>query len=128
MFPRSVMATLVSIGNHSWKIISTKRNTNLTWDVFVWNDDLSSCIWSDFLKTALLLERLFLHASSEWLLQHKSYFLGVVIFSDQLLFLMSFLSRAVTFPQQLFFQNSYFIRAKLLSSSHFLRIGSCLGQ
>ena len=57
-----------------------------------------------------------------------SYFLGVVISSDQLLFLISSFSRAVASPQQLFFQNSYLIRAKLLSSSHFLRIGSCLGQ
>ena len=36
--------------------------------------------------------------------------------------------RTVTFSQQLFFQNSFFFRAKILQSSHFLRIRSPLCQ
>ena len=34
--------------------------------------------------------------------------------------------RTVTFSQELFFQNSFFFGAKILQSSHFLRIGSSL--
>ena len=41
---------------------------------------------------------------------------------------MSSFSRAVASPQQLFFQNTYFIRVKILSSSHFSKMGSFLGQ
>ena len=36
--------------------------------------------------------------------------------------------RTVTFSQELFFQNSFFFGAKILQSSHFLRIGSSLQQ
>ena len=36
--------------------------------------------------------------------------------------------RTITSSQQIFLQNSYFFRAKLLASSHHLRIGSSLGQ
>ena len=36
--------------------------------------------------------------------------------------------RTVTFSQQLFFQNSFFFRAKILQSSHFLRIRSSSWQ
>ena len=36
--------------------------------------------------------------------------------------------RTVTFSQELFFQNSFFFGAKILQSSHFLRIGSSLRQ
>ena len=36
--------------------------------------------------------------------------------------------RTITSSQQLFFQNSYFFRAKLLRSSHYLRIRRSLGQ
>ena len=36
--------------------------------------------------------------------------------------------RTVTFSQELFFQNSFFFGAKILQSSHFLRIGGSLRQ
>ena len=47
--------------------------------------------------------------------------------TEQLLFQSSCFFRASTFFWQLSFQNSYFFRAKLLPSSHHLRIGSSLG-
>ena len=36
--------------------------------------------------------------------------------------------RKTTFSQELFFQNSFFFGAKILQSSHFLRLGSSLRQ
>ena len=81
-----------------------------------------------FLKTALFLEKLLLHASSEWQSQRNNYFFGEVISSGQLIFLRSSFFRIVTYLQQLFFRNSYVFRAKLLPNSHLMRIGSSLGQ
>ena len=69
--------------------------------------------------TALVLEKL---------LRHNSYIFGAAISSEQLLFLRSSVFERVIFLQQLFFQNTYFFEAKLLLSSHVLRIGSSLGQ
>ena len=51
-----------------------------------------------------------------------------VTFSELLLFWGASFFRTVTSPLQSFFQNSYCFWAKLLPSSHFLRIGSSLGQ
>ena len=59
-------------------------------------------------KTVTYLERLFL--------QYSCSFWGAPS-SEQSLF-----------SKQLFFLKSYIFRSKLLPSSHFLRIGSCLGQ
>ena len=50
------------------------------------------------------------------------------ISSEQLPFLRSSFFRTITYSQQLFCQNSYFFRAKLLPSSHFLKIGSFFEQ
>ena len=62
------------------------------------------------------------------------YFDLIATFSEQL-FLQCYyffwgvsVIRTVTSSEQPFFQNSYFFRGKLLPSSHFLRIGSSLGQ
>ena len=68
-------------------------------------------------------------------LLQSNYFDLIAIFPEQLflqccyfIWGVSFF-RTVTSSQQPFFQNSYFFsRAKLLPSSHFLRIGSSLGQ
>ena len=91
--------------------------------------DFPSRICCDSFRTALLLEKLLLHTFSESLLRHNSYFFGAAISSGQLLFLRSFFFRKATYLQQLFFfQNNYFFRVKLLSSSHFLRMGNSLGS
>ena len=67
----------------------------------------------------------------------SSHFFRVNTSTQQLLFWGSyffitaaFLSffRTVTFSHELFFQNSFFFGAKLLESSHFLRIGCSLRQ
>ena len=67
----------------------------------------------------------------------SSHFFGVTTSTQQLLFRGSYFFitaaffsffRTVTFSQELFFQNSFFFGAKLLQSSHFLRIGSSLRQ
>ena len=65
----------------------------------------------------------------------SSYFLRVTTSTQQLLFGGSYFFRTAaifsffgtfTFSQELFFQNSFFFGAKILQSSHFLRIGSSL--
>ena len=63
----------------------------------------------------------------------SNYFDITVTFSEQLFLQNScFLLRSTFFRtvifSQLFFQNSFFFRAKILQSSHSLRIGSFLGQ
>ena len=63
------------------------------------------------------------------------HFFRITTSTQQLLFRGSYFCRAaavfsffrtVTFLQELFFQNSFFFGAKILQSSHFLRIGSSL--
>ena len=56
---------------------------------------------------------------------HKLLFRGSYFFRTAAVF--SFF-RTVTFSQELFFQNSFFFGAKILQSSHFLRIGGSLQQ
>ena len=102
-------------GNLSGKIISIKR-------------DVPSRKCCDFFRTALFSDKLLLHMSPEELFWHNSYFFRAAISSKQLLFLRSSFFRTVISRQQLFFQKSYFFRAKLLSSSHFLKIRISLGQ
>ena len=67
----------------------------------------------------------------------SSHFFRVSTATQQLLFRGSyffitaaffFFFRTVNFSQELFFQNSFFFGAKLLQSSHFLRIGRSLRQ
>ena len=61
---------------------------------------------------------------------HSNCFDTTVTFSE-MLFLQSicfFLRGSFLRTFRIFFQNSYFFRAKLLPSSHFLRMGSSLGQ
>ena len=67
----------------------------------------------------------------------SSHFFRVTTSAQQLLFRGTYFFRTaaffpffrtVTFSQQLFFQNSFFFRAKILQSSHFLRIRSPLCQ
>ena len=92
------------------------------------NGDFFSPICCDFFRTVLILEKLLLHTFSELVLRHNSYFFGVAISSEQLVFFWEALfSEHSLFSKQLFFQNNYFSRVKLLPSSHFLRIESSLG-
>ena len=63
-----------------------------------------------------------------WLLRHNSYSFGASISSEQLLFLRCSVFDRVISLHQLFFQNTLFSGMKLLPSSHFVRIGSSLGQ
>ena len=85
--------------------------------------DVATFLCSDFLRTALFLEKLLLPP-----------FLRVITSTQQLLFRSGCFFRAASFfkiatsSQQSFFQDRYFFRAKLLRSSHFFRIGSSLGQ
>ena len=74
---------------------------------------------------------------SEWIFFQKLHFFRVTTSTQQLHFRSSCffrtaaffsLFRTVTFSQQLFFQNCFFFRAKILYSSHFLRIKSSLWQ
>ena len=67
----------------------------------------------------------------------SSHFLRVTTSTQQLLFWCSYFFRTaavfcffrtVTFLQELFFQSSFFFGAKILQTSHFLRIGSSLRQ
>ena len=67
----------------------------------------------------------------------SSHFFRVTTSTQQLLFRGSYLFRTAavfsffrtfTFSQELFFQNSFFFGAKILQSSHFLRIGDSLRQ
>ena len=67
----------------------------------------------------------------------SSHFFRVTTSTQQLLFRGSYFFRTaavfsffrtVTFSQELFFQNSFFFGAKILQSSHFLRIQSSLQQ
>ena len=67
----------------------------------------------------------------------SSHFFRVTTSTQQLLFRGSYFFRTaavfsffrtVTFSQELFFQNSFFFGAKILQSSHFLRIGGSLQQ
>ena len=67
----------------------------------------------------------------------SSRFFRVTTSAQQLLFRGSYIFRTasffsffitVTFLQELFFQNSFFFGAKILQSSHFLRIGGSLQQ
>ena len=67
----------------------------------------------------------------------SSGFFRVTTWTQQLLFRGSYFFRTsavfsffrtVTFSQELFFQNSFFFGAKILQSSHFLRIGGSLQQ
>ena len=60
--------------------------------------------------------------STQQLLFGSSYFFRAAAFFEELLFQKSHLFAAV-----IFFQNNYFFRVKLLSSSHFLRMGNPLG-
>ena len=55
-------------------------------------------------------------------------FLKYYISSEQQLFLRSSFFRTVASMRQLLIQKKYFFREEVLSSSHFLRIGSSLGQ
>ena len=59
-------------------------------------------------------------------IRHNSYFFRSSYFFRTAAFFSFF--RAVTFSQELFFQNSFFFGAKLLQSSHFLRIRNSLGH
>ena len=70
------------------------------------NGDFFSPICCDFFRTVLILEKLLLHTFSELVLRHNSYFFGVAISSEQLVFF-----------EKLFFQNIHFFR-----SSYFFRI------
>ena len=83
---------------------------------FFSNSNSPSRMCCDIFRTALFLEKLLLHNFLEWQLRHNSYVFGAAVF-------FSFL-RTVTFSQQLFFQNGFFFMAKILQSSHFLRIKS----
>ena len=67
----------------------------------------------------------------------SSHFFRETTSAQQLLFRCSYFFRTAavfsffrtaTFSQELFFQNSFFFGAKILQSSHFLRIGSSLRQ
>ena len=70
----------------------------------------------------------------------SSHFFRVTTSTQMLLFRSSYFFRGATFFEGIpfseqsplrsshFFQNSYFLRAKLLPSSYFSRIGSSLGQ
>ena len=61
----------------------------------------------------------------------SNYFDATVTFSGSYFFrtaVVFFFFRRVTFSQELFFQNSFFFGAKILQSSHFLRIGGSLQQ
>ena len=71
------------------------------------------------------------------LVEATSHFFRVTTSTQQLLFRGSYFFRTaaffpffrtVTFSQELFFQKSFFFGAKILQSSHFLRIKSFLRQ
>ena len=71
------------------------------------------------------------------LVEATSHFFRVITSTQQSLFRGSYFFRTaavfsffrtVTFLQELFFQNSFFFGAKILQSSHFLRIGGSLQQ
>ena len=55
-------------------------------------------------------------------------FSGHLFLPQQLLIFLFHFFRTVTFSQELFFQNSFFFGAKILQSSHFLRIGISLWE
>ena len=55
-------------------------------------------------------------------------FSGYLFLQNSCCFVLFHLFRTVTFSQDLFFQNSFFFGAKILQSSHFLRIQSSLQQ
>ena len=83
--------------------------SGLFWDFFFQMVLFFRC---DFFRTALFLEKLLLHTSSEQLLRHNNYFFGAAISSELLLSLRSFLFQnshlfgAVIFLEQLIFQKT----------------------
>ena len=109
--------------NLSGKIISIKHNHQSNLGFFS-NSDFPSRINSDFLRTALFLEKLLIYTFQ------SNYFDATVTFSEQL-----FLQTSCFF-KELLFQNSHFVavviseqllfQSKNLQSKRFLRIGSYL--
>ena len=89
--------------------------------IFFFRGDFRSRIFSDFFRTALILEKLLLHASSEQLLRRNSYFFGAAVSSEKLRFLRSSVFLTVTSSQQLFLQNTHYNGSNLLPSSDLLR-------
>ena len=79
--------------------------------------------------TEALFYKLLLHISLEQVFRHSSY-----IFGDSYFFRAAAFLGGVSFSKDsfscssCFFIKAIFFGAKLLPSSHFLRIGSCLGQ
>ena len=86
------------------------------------------CICSNFFRTVLFLEKILPHIFSEYLLRHNSFFIGVAISSEQLLFLRSSSSRTVASLRQLFFSEQLLFHIKSsteqpgLENSQFFRI------
>ena len=103
---------------------------------------IASLVWFLFLKKRFpfsYMLPLFQDFQDNFILVEatSSHFFRVTTSTQQLLFRGSYFFRTaavfsffrtVTFSQELFFQNSFFFGAKILQSSHFLRIGSSLRQ
>ena len=100
---------------------------------------IASLIWVSFFQIAIsplayvatFSGQLYFGRSYFFTLFQSNYFDTTVTFLGQphlqkSCFFLFF--RTVTFSQKLFFQNSFFFGAKLLQSSHFLRIRSSLRQ
>ena len=113
-------------GNLLGKIISVNRNH---WSNLV--SFFSQITIFLLAYVATFSGQLYFGRSYFFTLFQSNYFDTTVTFSGKLFFITAaFFSffRTVTFSQELFFQNSFFFGAKLLQSSHFLRIGSSLRQ
>ena len=100
---------------------------------------IACLIWFLFLKQRFPLSHMLPLFQDNFILVEatSSLFFRVTTSTQQLLFWGSYFFRiaavfsffrTVTFSQELFFQNSFFFGAKILQSSHFLRIGGSLQQ
>ena len=100
---------------------------------------IASLIWFLFFKQRFPFSHMLPLFQDNFILVEatSSRFFRVTTSTQQLLFRGSYFFRTaavfsffrtVTFSQELFFQNSFFFGAKILQSSHFLRIGSSLRQ
>ena len=100
---------------------------------------IASLIWFLFLKKRFPFSHMLPLCQDNFVLVEatSSHFFRVTASTQDLLFRGSYFFRTaavfsffrtVTFSQELFFQNNFFFGAKILQSSHFLRIESSLQQ
>ena len=119
--------------------MNTQKGEGTSWEKL---NVIASLVWFLFLKKRFpfsYMLPLFQDFQDNFILVEatSSHFFRVTTSTQQLLFRGSYFFRTaavfsffrtVTFSQELFFQNSFFFGAKILQSSHFLRIGGSLQQ